>query len=264
MNKVKLLILIFFVAGSAAAQNLNQYQYVRVPEKFEFLSDENQYQLNALTAFLFEKYGFNTLYEEDIPEGISPCQILNANIENKSNLFRTRVQLNLENCTDEVVFTSKVGKSRKKDYKKSYHDAVRDAFKSVKKLKYGYSATENVDNPLQEKRGVDPDKNISVVSKTSSVKGITGEEKTENSEKYYVNGNQRYNMEKTPSGFVISRAGAAEKTATLLKSAGGENYIYTSDNIKGNAFFDASGTLVVEYVATNTGQLVSLEYRLED
>ena len=265
MKKIKLLILIFFFVETAVAQNLNQYQYVRVPEKFEFLSDENEYQLNALTAFLFEKYGFKVLYEKAISEGISSCEILNAKIDNKSNLFRTKVQLKLENCNDEVVFTSKIGKSRKKDYKKSYHDALRDAFQSVKKLKYQYAAAaENEGNPLKEKSGVDPGKNVSSVSSMNSIKEIMDEEKTENPEEYYTNGNQRYKIEKTPSGFIISRVGREGKTATLLKSAGGENYIYTSASIKGNAFFDTLGNLVVEYVAANTGKLVTLQYRLED
>ena len=264
MKKIKLLILFFFAMGTiAGAQDVNQYQYVRVPEKFEFLSEENEYQLNALTAFLFEKYGFNVLYEGDIPEGISPCETLSANVNNESNLFRTKVQLNLRNCNDEVVFTSKIGKSRKKDYKRSYHDALRDAFKSVKKLRYKYAAAED-ENSLQQKGAVGPEGNDSAVSDTGIAKDIDSEEKTKGTERIYINANERYKIEKTPSGFTISRAGASGKTATLLKSAGGENYIYSSDSIKGNAFFDTSGNLVVEYVDTNTGQLVTLEYRLED
>ncbi|MDX1762446.1 MAG: hypothetical protein R3218_09855, partial [Christiangramia sp.] len=53
--------------GELFSQDLEKFQYVRVPEKFEFLKHENQFEVNALAAFLLEKYGFEVIYKEEVP-----------------------------------------------------------------------------------------------------------------------------------------------------------------------------------------------------
>ena len=118
------------ITSNTFGQDVNKYKYVLVPQEFEFLKHPNQYQVNALTAFLLEKYGFDALYEEKIPANMGLCDVLKVNVHNESSLFRSRLYVTLENCNDEVVFTSKTGSSREKNYKKSYHEALREAFTS--------------------------------------------------------------------------------------------------------------------------------------
>ena len=48
-----------------------------------------------------------------------------------------------------------------------------------------------------------------------------------------------------------------------MKSGGGENYLYSSKNVSGNAFFDRQGNLIVEYLDPNSQQLVSIHYKLK-
>jgi hypothetical protein len=76
-----------------------------------------------------------------------------------------------------------------------------------------------------------------------------------------VNGNVTYNLRSTPEGFEMFRGGDAETFATLIKSGGGENYLYSSKNVSGNAFFDTQGNLIVEYLDPNTQQLVNVIYK---
>ena len=122
-------------------QDVNAYKYVVVPEQFDFLKSANQYELNALTDFLFKKYGFNSIYKETYPADLMSdnCLGLKANVSNRSNMFVTRLTVTLEDCRGNIVFTSQEGKSKEKDFKTSYHNALRDAFLSVKELDYAYS-----------------------------------------------------------------------------------------------------------------------------
>jgi len=126
--------------------SINAYKYVIVPNKYDFLKEKNQYQLNALTKFLFEKYGFEALMEgSDYPEdlAVNRCLALNADVLKDSGLFKTKLSIELKDCNGKTVFTSKVGESREKDYKSAYNLALRDAFESVEALEYKYKPNKN-------------------------------------------------------------------------------------------------------------------------
>jgi hypothetical protein len=64
----KIFLILFMISGtfSVSAQELNEYKYIIVPEAFELSKEENQFQLNALTKFLFEEYGFETLMKQEV------------------------------------------------------------------------------------------------------------------------------------------------------------------------------------------------------
>jgi hypothetical protein len=136
-----------FVATTVFSQaSLNAYKYVIVPNKYDFLKEKNQYQLNALTKFLFEKYGFEALMEgSDYPEdlAVNRCLALNSDVLKDSGLFKTKLTVELKDCNGKTVFTSKVGESREKDFKSAFNLALRDAFESVEALEYKYEPNEN-------------------------------------------------------------------------------------------------------------------------
>ena len=258
---MKKLFLLTFLVGQITFCNA-QEMYVRVPDKFEFLDDENQYRLNELTAFLFEKYGYNVLYKENVPQDVDPCQILTADIDNNSGIFTSKVRLILQDCTQKTVFTSEQGKSREKDFKRSYHEALREAFKSLENFTpdtSGFSQSniasegkfDSQETRYEEKRQEERITPPEVVEETPEGK-------------IYRNGDQLYELRKNSAGYILFREGDSEKFATLLKSGSGTNYIYTSENLQGNAFFESSGDLIVEYVDKNSGQLISVKYQLQD
>lgn len=136
-----MLLALFIISSTFAQANLNNYKYVIVPKKFEFLREANQYRLNELTEFLFNKYGFQALMEGDSYPGDllkDRCLALKSNLIKDSGLFKTKISIELKNCNDQVVFTSEVGESREKEYEKAYNEAVRNAFKSLETINYQY------------------------------------------------------------------------------------------------------------------------------
>ncbi|MGB7843849.1 MAG: hypothetical protein WBL21_13720 [Salinimicrobium sp.] len=242
--------LMFGLNVSSIAQNLNNYKYVRVPDMFDFQKDENKYRLNELLAFLLEKEDFEALYKESIPAAVSNCDILDANVHNESNLFRTKLYITLTDCNEQVVFTSETGVSRQKEYKAGFQEALRNAFKSLEALQHEYSQgpgkviVEAV--PSEEKRQQLQEESLK-------------QEESFKEETTYSNAGKSYVLEPTSSGFELFEKNKEEQIARLIKSANGDTYLYTSEKINGNAFFDTSENLVVEYLSD--GLLISLTYK---
>ncbi|MFL0101553.1 hypothetical protein [Tenacibaculum maritimum] len=161
----KIIAFCFFVNTALIAQNrVNNYKYIIIPNHFGFLKKANQYQTSSLTKFLFNKYGFTAFLDnEKLPEDVARnrCLALTVNMKKKSSLFYTKNTIELKDCYNKVVFTSREGKSKLKEYKKAYHEAIRKAFKSIQQLNYSYKEEKSISKgiPTIEEKGL-AEKNI--------------------------------------------------------------------------------------------------------
>jgi hypothetical protein len=143
-----ILLFLLFISFSGYAQNtINNYKYVLVPEKFSFLKENDQYRLNTLTKFLLQDKGFTPYFDNsELPTEIAnnKCSALHVEILEKNGMFTTNLTLLLKDCKGNIVFKSKEGKSREKEFKTSYNLALRDAFTSLNDVAYVYNGTTNV------------------------------------------------------------------------------------------------------------------------
>ena len=143
-TKIYIFLLVLSVNMNALAQSsINDYKYVSVNERFDFLKTADQYQLNSLTAFLFKKNGFTVVnkqnnYPQDLAQ--NNCLELRANVISVKGFLKTKLQLVLTNCKENVVFTSEIGKSKLKNYKDAYYEALRDAF-ALTEFNYTYNGS---------------------------------------------------------------------------------------------------------------------------
>lgn len=141
LKKIIVILVVCFTAQSFAQNRLNDYKYIIVPLEYDFLKEPDKYQLNSLTEFLFNKYGFSAfLKNKDLPLDYSNnnCLALQANVIENKSMFKTKLLVELKNCSGDVVYTSAEGESRRKDYRLSYNEALRNAFKSFKTINYEY------------------------------------------------------------------------------------------------------------------------------
>ncbi len=141
------IIACFIVTTVFSQSNLSDYKYVIVPNKFDFLKEKDQYQLNSLAQFLFNKYGFEALMEGgDYPEDLirNRCLALRSDVMKGAGMFKTKLTVELKDCNDRLVYTSELGESREKDYAKAYVEALRASFKSIEALNYKYKPNENI------------------------------------------------------------------------------------------------------------------------
>jgi hypothetical protein len=142
--KSKILLLFILTSSYAFSQSVNDYQYVIVPVKYDFLSKEDQYGLNTLTKLLLQKYGFKVyLSNEEIPLDLDRCNFLYANVTENSGMFNTKLKVALNDCKEKVVFETQFGSSREKEFAVAYNQAFRESGKSFDKLNYKYNGKNN-------------------------------------------------------------------------------------------------------------------------
>ena len=160
LRKVFVMIPLLFLGLSGFSQNdISSYKYVIVPKTFDFLKSEDQFQLNSLSKFMFDKYGFVALFDDEpLPEDLikNGCLALNADVIKESGMFNTKLFIELKNCRKQVVFQSQVGDSDHKKSEVAYKMALREAFKSFESLNYKYEEIASNVTIVEEPKPVKP------------------------------------------------------------------------------------------------------------
>ncbi len=134
----KFLVLFLLVTTVGFSQNWNGYKYAMVPVKFNFLKEENMYNLNLLTKMYLQKYGFETYYNsESAPDEFvnSNCNKIYIDVLENNNMFTTKLKVVVKDCKGTVLATSEEGTSRDKEYRVAYNEALRMAFDNFRILK---------------------------------------------------------------------------------------------------------------------------------
>lgn len=132
---------ILFSFQGKSQNSINDYKYIIIPTDYRFLKETDQYQLNSLTKFLFNKYGYTAfLQNEDYPDDLKAnrCLALYADAIEDKSLFKTKIQIDLNDCDGKLVMSSRMGETREKEYNKAYNLALRDAFVTYQELDYKY------------------------------------------------------------------------------------------------------------------------------
>lgn len=280
MKKLFFSLLILLSFSGLKAQNLNDYKYIIIPESFEFSKEKNQYQLNSLLKFLFEREGFETLMNrESLPADLQrdSCLGLEANVIEDSGLFTTRMRISLEDCRGNLIFTSEEGTSREKDYKTAWHEALRNAFESVEALNYNYEtdafpeapATPEtpevvvvgqvpVDTLQKENQTPELDEEPEIVVQSEKI----SEENEGGTLNFEKDGTYFY-LQENENGFALYQKGMNEPFASLIRSEEGGSFIYNSVTKQGIATFSKNGDLVVEHFDASKGVSVKTIYSIK-
>lgn len=130
--------LFFFGFGAlfqaeAQEERLSGFDYVVIPERFDFQYERDQYQLNSLLKFLFNKHGFNAYFPSELPD-VSRCDGLYADIDQINGFVWTEVSIRLLDCDGILFYQTKNGRSKLKDFPKAYSESLRMAFESIEIL----------------------------------------------------------------------------------------------------------------------------------
>jgi len=155
MSRVFLYVFLFFSSISFAQTNINAYKYILVPQQFEFQKSQDQFQFNSLTKFLFNREGFNVLYTDEVfPLDLASngCLGLKVRVNNNSSMFKTKMNIDLVDCYNKVIYSSKEGVSRIKDFKKAYQQALRGAFSELEDFNYKYTGDATNNEIKKEKK----------------------------------------------------------------------------------------------------------------
>lgn len=252
MIKNIILPIFIFIAVSAFSQqkNINNYKYVIVPSQFEWLNKPDQFQVNSLTKFLLKKQGFTVfLSDEKIPTDLASnrCLALTANVKKTSGMFTIKNIIELRDCTNNVLFTSIEGRSKQKDYQKGYHESIRKAFASIKKLNYHYT-------PIKEEVVVEE---VTPVVVNPGVTVVKEKEIIETPKPAIKKAENTLYAQEITNGFQLVNT-KPEMVFQILKSSKKEFfYIKNKDGV----LFKNGNNWIAEYY--EKGQLVQKKYQIK-
>ncbi|HEY9185435.1 MAG TPA: hypothetical protein VIM94_08930 [Salegentibacter sp.] len=281
MKKLFFLLIILLNFSGLEAQTLNDYKYIIIPESFEFSKEKNQYQLNSLLKFLFEREGFETLMNRETrPEDLQRdnCLGLDADVIEDSGLFTTRMRITLEDCRGNLIFSSEEGTSREKEYKRAWHEALRQAFESVEALNYNYEADASPEAPSVPETpevvvvGQVPVDTLQAENSTSELaeepEVIVQSEKISKGIQpqtlYFEKDGSFFQLEENENGYSLFQKGMSEPFALLIRSEEGGSFIYNSVTKQGIATFSENGDLVVEHFDASKGASVKTIYKVKN
>jgi hypothetical protein len=221
MKAPVLLILVLFTVTVHAQTNINNYKYVIVPEKFSFSRSENQYGLNSLVRDLLEEKGFTAyMSNAQMPLEVAgnKCSSLMTDVVEKKGIFVTNLTILLKDCQGNIVFKSKEGKSREKEYQAAYDEALRDAYTSLKAAPYQYDGSTFTQTQVQTATAV-PVPVAAAVSVSAAITDATG----------------TLYAQATPNGFQLIDT-TPKKVLTLFKTSQPDYYIAANGPVAGVVF----------------------------
>jgi len=274
IKRIVFLGLVFCVTHQFYAQHsVNDYKYVVVPEGYVFLKENDGFQLNSLSKFLFNKYGFTAFIRgEKLPEDLKTngCKGLRADVKKNSGLLKTKLSVDLIDCNGTVVFSSKEGVSREKDFKKSYHEALRNAFKYVKALNYKYNGKQDLpvkieDVPAQQSLTSNtpiesPKAEVSKPTTPASVGQVVNtlpKETTSMTTVSYEFNEEIYVFEKRAYGFeIMLNKTNPTSIGKVYKSSNKNNYIVKAGDLSGNGYFDSYRNFILERINPVTDKII--------
>ncbi len=254
MRIVFILLFVVLFSTKVSSQNkVNDYEYIIVPERFDFLDADDKYELNSLTKFLFKKHGFKAFkgtdsYPDDLMK--NSCKGLKVSVLKSSSLFLTKLEISLKDCNDIEIFKSSVGKSKEKDYRKAYHQALRNAFEDIKALNYKFNENNKIGNSDINK-GITKEKNSSEISVDKA--SVIGNEKLS-----YVFSDINYIMKKETYGYELikNEKGIEISIGKIYKSNKGDVFIVKAEKLNGLGYFDEFYNFILERINPVTDQLI--------
>jgi len=239
MRKLHAVVWAFVLGmGFGIAQNaIDDYSYIVIPEKFDFLQEKDQYQLNSLTRFLFDKHGFNAYFPNDLPN-VRRCDGLWAEVSGSPAMIYTKVTISINDCNGNPLFVSQEGRSKLKALDKTFQDALRKAFKSIEALGVNQRDIQDQSSPevpIDHKEKVVPPPPSPAVQNTEDSTGEIQDIKTAVKSQIYTFSGKQYTLVPKKFGYTVielSAKGELPKGRLLAKGVG----VYRFEDAFGNSF----------------------------
>ncbi|MGV6829396.1 MAG: hypothetical protein ACWA45_08360 [Flavobacteriales bacterium] len=260
MTKIVMVFTFIFSITVFAQKTVSDYSYVIVPDQYEFLNKKDKYQLNSLTVFLFNKYGFHAFLESDRPKNLKICEGIYADLENKNSFLTTKLTVILKDCYGKEIFRSKEGKSKEKIFKNAFHLALRQAFESIEHLQVQQKEILSENTIIEEENTSQIDiKNKSVQAKKEIKNTKNNTIKTVSTDSLitlntsYQSG--KYELVPTPLGYQLYYQ--KQIIGELLATSTKDIYLVKSDKFIGVGFKQKE-RFVIERTKKDSNILISL------
>nr|WP_299343333.1 hypothetical protein [Allomuricauda sp.] len=217
-SRVLFFLMIALLGTQLGMAQFNQYKYIVVPKKFDAFKDSNQHQTSTMLKYMLAQRGFNVVYDDAMPEELfkNRCLGLYTDIDDVSGMFTTKLSVVFNDCQSKEVFRTIEGRSKIKDYKEAYKDAMQKAFVSFDGIEYSYQPVEAKEETAKEE--------TLTISFRNDVKTLEEKKDTKLIEQVATPENQTYkNLEPTPSDYVKAGKDSEGDMMELLYAQPTEN-----------------------------------------
>lgn len=131
-NLIAALLLCSF--STINAQEISDYKYINVPEKFSSF-DQDEFQLNNRLRFLLTQKKYEVLatdksaWPQEVIE--NPCLALNADVKKVKSFLNNKLEVTFADCAQKNIETID-GTSKIKEFDKGYQEALKLAVNKLK------------------------------------------------------------------------------------------------------------------------------------
>ncbi|MBW2962231.1 hypothetical protein [Mesonia aestuariivivens] len=245
---------------------VNYFKYVVIPVQYKFQDEENKYMLNSLTKHLFNEEGFETYMNvETKPKDLAfnKCLALYAEVQSESESFfslNTQLKLILRDCNDQIVFKSE-GRSKLKNYKEAYHDALKNAFKVFNTFNYSYNGKNSYDQKISYLES--ETSTVENSNKINTQKPTLEEELNTTLPGTYSLFNENYSIRKIEAGFILTNNSTGNKKA-FINITSNNSILFNSESINGTLSINDDHDLEIEYFNKKSSKLEKVTlYRID-
>jgi len=133
MKKILLLFIVLLSITSFA-----QKQTIIISSKYDFQKEKNAYNINNMLKAILLSNNYEVYFDDEVlPIEIAEnrCAVLTGILVDKSNMFLTKMQFQIKDCQNKIVFETAEVKSKEKDIQAGYVEAVRLLSPELKKYK---------------------------------------------------------------------------------------------------------------------------------
>ncbi len=258
--KSTIFFLTLFILTQYGNAQLNDYKYIIIPKKLKEFNKENEHLTSTLLRHLFSEQGFNTVYDDALPMDLKAngCLGLRAELKDNSSLFVTKVKIQLYNCNGGIVMESKEGRSKSKEYKQAYAEAIRDAFTTFNNVPYKYSGkpsndqvTVSMENDIKRLPKNQPDKTV-VRQDTGKEEQMFKKVEIEQSELRKSEASIENARERVIANEATQNARTPSKTTPVVtQSKSGGSMLYAQKTNSGYQVVDATPKVVMQLYTTS-------------
>lgn len=282
MRTILALFLFMGLAILPSQAQFNKYKYFVVPKHFDIFKQVNQYQSSTLVKYLLTNYGYETLYDDAIPEELfwNKCLGVTAQLEDNSTFLQTKVAVVFKDCKGREVYRTPEGTSKKKEYKAAFAESIQEAMEVMAIIKYEYDGPEpkvpsesNGDIPSKELADAGGELTPPPVAETATTVAALDPEETvpvqSPEEAVAVESPEETVQEEAPSmlwseainehGYVLSHLTSGESWV-LMRTSNDGVYLAYSQNKQGIAFKLTSGWKL-EYYLGDDRQEIQIQTR---
>ena len=149
MKKILALLIALFSIISFAQKK----QIILISSKFDFQKEKNSYNINnmlkaILTSNNYEVYFDDAVFPLEIAQ--NRCNALTGVLVDNSNLFLTKVKLQIKDCQNNLLFETADVKSREKNIQDGFIEVIKLLSPEIKKYKPAVFKNKDVVVPSSE------------------------------------------------------------------------------------------------------------------